>query len=100
MAHDADWLAGGEERLDQLDGVLVFGEIPHRTMAARIEEGVEIVLLDAIEAKGLVELSLRSRVLLKPERKISAGVGFVALGIKRRSPALGRRDRDLNAGVF
>jgi hypothetical protein len=32
-------------RLDQLDGVLVFNEIPHRAAAARIEYGVEVSCL-------------------------------------------------------
>ena len=95
-----DWFAGGNEGLDQLDGVLVFGEIPHRAVAARVEDGVEVFLLDAVKANGLVELSFRSRVLLEPERKVGAEVGFVALGVKRRSSALRRRERDLNAGVL
>jgi hypothetical protein len=64
------WLAGGEEGLDQLDGMTVFGEIPHRAMATRIEESVEVFLLDTVDANGLVELSLRSRVLLEPARQV------------------------------
>ena len=43
MAHYADRLTGGKEGLDQLDGVLVVGEIPHRTVAAWIKDGVEEV---------------------------------------------------------
>src|SRR6476620_10509139 len=91
-----DWLAGGEEGLDQLDGALVFGEIPHRAMAARVEDAVETFLLDAVKANGLVELSFRSRVLLEPERKVSVELGFVALRVKRRSAALRGRERNLN----
>src|ERR1700730_9623658 len=37
MTYDGDCFAGGKEGLDQLDGVLVFSEIPHRTVAARVE---------------------------------------------------------------
>ena len=95
-----DWLAGGNEGFDQLDGVLVFGEIPHRAVAARIEDGVEVFLLDAVEANGLVELSFRGRVLLEPEREVGAEFGFVALGIERRPAAFRRCERDLNAGVL
>ena len=51
-------LAGGKEGLDQLGGMLVFGEIPHRAVAARVEDGVEVFLPDAVEANGLVELQL------------------------------------------
>jgi hypothetical protein len=56
-------------------------------MAARIEDGVEVFLFDAVKAKGLVELSFRSGVLLESERKVSAEFGFVALGVKRRPTA-------------
>src|ERR1700676_2139613 len=99
MAHDADWLAGGNEGLDQLDGVLVLGEIPHRAVSARVEDGVEVSLPDAVKANGLVELRFRSRVFLEPERKVSAGIGFVGLRIKRRSSPLWRRECDLNTGA-
>ena len=74
MAHDADWLAGSNEGLDQFDGMLVFGEIPHRAMATRVEDGVEVFLLDAVEANGLIELSFRSCVLLEPASEISTGL--------------------------
>jgi hypothetical protein len=100
MAHDADWLAGSNECFDQFDGMLVFGEIPHRAMAARVEDGVEVFLLDAVEANGLIQLSLCSCVLLEPAREISTGCGFVALGIERRTAAFRRRERDIDAGVL
>src|SRR5208282_5967000 len=100
MAHDADWLAGSNEGLDQFDGMLVFGEIPHRAMATGVEDGVEVFLLDAAEANGLIELSFRSSVLLEPEREISTGFGFVTLGIERRPAAFGGCERDLDAGVL
>src|SRR5271167_3045992 len=100
MAHDADWLTGSNEGLDQFDGMLVFGEIPHRAMATRVEDGVEVFLLDAVEANGLIQLSFRRCVLLKPDREISTGFGFVALGIERRTAAFRRCERDLDAGVL
>jgi hypothetical protein len=91
-------LAGGKEGLDQLDGVLVFGEILHRAVAARVEDGVKVFLPDAVKANGLVELSFRSGVLLESERKVSAGFGFVSPGVKRQSSALRGCGCDLNAG--
>ena len=96
MANDGDWLAAGKEGLDQLDGVLVFGEIPHRAVAARVEDGVEVFLLDAVKANGLVELSFRSGVVLEPERKVSAEFGLVALGIERGTTAFRGCERDLD----
>src|SRR5277367_569711 len=100
MTHYADWLTCGKEGLDQLDGVLVLGEIPHRTVAARIEDGVEVFLPDAVEAKGLVELSFRSHVLLEPQREVGAEFGFVALGVQRRPATLRGRERDPISSIF
>ena len=100
MAHDADRLAGRNEGLDQFNGMLVFGEIPHRAMAARVEDGIEVFLLDAVEANGLIELSFRGCVLLEPDRELGTGFGFVTLGIERRPAAFGGCERDLDAGVL
>src|SRR5580692_3886908 len=82
------------------DGMPVFGEIPHRAMPPRVEDGVEVFLLDAVEANGLVQLSFRSRVLLEPHGEISSGFGFVALGIERRASAFRRCERDLDTCVL
>jgi len=100
MTHDGDGLAGGEEGLDQLDRVLVFGEVPHRAVAARIEQRVEVFLPDAVEADGLVELGLRRRIVLETHRQVGAELGLVALGVERRTAALGRGERDLRAGIL
>src|SRR5260370_14882742 len=100
MTYDGDWLAGSKEGLDQLDGVLVLGEIPHRAVAARIEDGVEVLLPDAVEARGLVELGFRSRVVLEPARKVSAKLGLVALGVERGAIALRGGERDLGSGIL
>jgi hypothetical protein len=91
---------GGNERLDQFDRVLVFGEIPHRAVAAGVEDRVEVFLPDALKAKGLVELSFRRRVLLEPARKVGAEFGFVALGVERRPAALRGRQRDRSPSVL
>ncbi len=69
-------------------------------MAPRVEDGVEVFLLDAIEANGFIQLSFRRRVLLKPDREIGTGFGFVALGIERRTAAFRRCERDLDAGIL
>ena len=46
------WSADGNEGLDQLDGVPVFGEIPHLAMAARIKDRVEVDRPHAVEPNG------------------------------------------------
>lgn len=80
--------------------MIVFDQVPHRTVAAGIEDGVEVFVPSAVKANGHVELSLRGRVLFEPECKVSAELGFVALGVKRRSSALWRRERDQNADIL
>lgn len=100
MTHDRDCLAGGEEGLDQFDRVVVLGEIPHRTVTARIEHRVEVFLLDAVETNGLVELRFRLLVVFKAERELGAVFGFVALGIERRPSAFRGSQRDINAGIL
>src|SRR5262249_57776616 len=88
VADKRNGFAGSEERFDQLDRVLVFREIPHRTMAARIEDGVVVFLSDAVETQRLVELSFGVRVLLEPTRDVGLEARLVALGIKWRTAAL------------
>jgi len=48
VADERNRLVGREERLDQLDRALVLGEIPQRTVTARVEDRVEISLRDAV----------------------------------------------------
>jgi hypothetical protein len=100
MTHDGNCLTRGKEGLDQLHGVLVFGEIPHRAVATRIEDGIEVLLLDAVETNGLVELSFRSGILFEANGKVSAEFRFIALRIKRRPATLRGREDDLSSGVL
>src|SRR5689334_247018 len=100
MAYDTDWLTGSNEGLDQFDGMLVFGEIPHRAVATWVEDGIKIFLPDAVKANGPIELGFRIRVLLEPDCEISTCFGFVTLGIQRRTAAFRGGERDLDAGVL
>src|SRR5262249_10373087 len=88
VAKKRNGFAGSEERFDQLDRVLVFREIPHRAMAARIEDGVVVFLSHTVEAQRLVELSFGVRVLLEPTRDVGLKAGVLALGVERRAAAL------------
>src|SRR5215469_16933875 len=47
MADERPRLAGGAERLDQLDGIGVFGQVPHWAVAARIEDSIVVLLFHA-----------------------------------------------------
>src|SRR5215475_3423723 len=100
MADQRHGLAGGEEGLDQLDGIGVFGQVPHRAVAARIEDGVVVLLFHAIEAHRPIELALRVRVLLEATGDVRLEARILALGIERRTTALGRSQSDLRARVL
>src|SRR5262249_32240702 len=100
MTHQGNWLTGSEKGLDQLDRVLVFGEIPHWTVATRIKDGVEAFLLDAVKAHSLVKLSFRSGVVLEPARQVGPEFGLIALGLKRGTPPLRGGECNLSPRVF
>src|SRR5690349_2833248 len=100
MAHDGDCLAGGDKGLEQFDRVLVFCQVPHRAMAARVKDGVEVFLSNTVEANGLVEVSFRLFILFKSQCQFGTELGLVALGIQWRSAALWGGERDLNARIL
>jgi hypothetical protein len=58
-------------------------------VAAGVEDGVEVLLPYRLEANGLVELSFRGDILFEPDRKVSPEFRLVALGVERRTTALG-----------
>ena len=58
MAYEGDWLARRQERLDQLDGILVFRQIPQWSVATGIEDGIEVLLIDCVQADRCSELRL------------------------------------------
>jgi hypothetical protein len=100
VADHRERLAGSQEGFQQLDRVLVFGEIPHRPMATGVEDGIVIFLLDAIEAHRPVELGVGVGVLLEPPCDVGLEVRLVALGIERRPTAFGRCEGDLGPGIL
>ena len=69
-------------------------------MAAGIEDGVEVLGLDAVEANRCRELRFRACVAFEPARKVGLKVRLVALRIERRLAALRRGKHYLGAGVL
>jgi hypothetical protein len=69
-------------------------------MAARIEDGVEVLPPDAVKAKGLAELRFCGRILLEAEGEVSTELRLIALRIERRPPALWRCQRDVNSRIL
>jgi hypothetical protein len=57
-------------------------------------------MLDAIEARRPAELGVGVGILLEPPGDVGLKARFVALGIERRAPALGRCEGDLGAGIL
>ncbi len=99
VAHERDGFAGADEGFDQPDRIRVLGEVPHRPMAAGIEDRVESVLADAVEPRRVGEARLGRLVRLEPAGEISLKFGFIALWVQWRLTALGRGKRDLGSGV-
>jgi hypothetical protein len=100
VANEGDGLAGSEEPLDQLDRVLILGQVPHRAVTAGIEDGVKILWLDAVEADCRGKLRLRCSIGLEPTREVGLEVRLVALRIERRLAALRRGEHALGASVL
>src|SRR5215813_128015 len=69
-------------------------------MAAWIEHGIVAFLFYAIEAQRLVELSFGIGVLLEATGDVRLEARILALGIERRTTALGRGQSDLRARVL
>jgi len=69
-------------------------------VAAGVEDGVEVLGLDAVEANRCRELRLRVRIGFEPVRKVGLKVWLVALRIERRLATLRRGNHDLGAGVL
>ena len=88
VADQRDRLAGSKHRLDQLDRVLILCQVPHRAVAAGVEDGVEVLSLDAVEANRCRELRFCVCIGFEPMRKVGLKVRLVAHRIARRLAAL------------
>src|SRR5262245_34175039 len=100
MANEGDGLACSDETLDQLDRVLILGQIPHWAMTAGIEDGVEIPWLNAVEPDCRGKLRLCCSIGVEPARQVGLEVLLVALRIERWLAALERGKHDLGTSVF
>jgi hypothetical protein len=80
VTNEGDGLVGGQESLNQLDRVLVLGQVPHWAMTAGIEDGVEILWLDAVEADRRGKLRLCCGIGLEPMREVVWKFGSLLFG--------------------
>ncbi len=92
-------LAGGPEGLDQRDRVGVVHQVPHRAVAAGIEDGVEVVRRDRAQLDRIGQDLLGRRVVLEPDHRLGLLGRVIAPGIDGRLPALGRGQGHLSPGV-
>ena len=69
-------------------------------MATGVKDGIVVFLLDAIEAHRLVQLGVSGGILLEPTGEVGLKVRLVALGIERRTSALGRCEGDLGPSIL
>ncbi len=89
MANQAVRLVGLGECFNQRDGIGIFGQIPQRAVATRVEQHIEVVGLDVGQAVRACQCLLRILVLLEALGGVGLCVGLVALRIQRRLATLG-----------
>ncbi|GGT20858.1 hypothetical protein GCM10010240_62130 [Streptomyces griseoviridis] len=100
MADQGERLARAQGGLDEPDGVGVLGEVPERAVAAGVEDRVEVVGGDAVEADGVGEGGHGLLVGLEAAGLLGLEAGFVALGVQRGTAALGGGQGDVPAGLL
>ncbi len=100
MANESDRLAGRDEGFDQLDRIRILGQIPQRAVAAGVEDRIEVLLVDAVQAHSFCELRLGNLVSAEAPRKVCLEHRLVALRVERRLAALRRGEGDLGTGVL
>ena len=99
VADRGDRLAGVVEGLDEGDRMRVLGQVPHRAVAAGIEDRVVIRGLDVGEPHGVRQHRLGRGILLETPRQFGLALGRVADRVEGRLPALGRGDGHGRPGV-
>ena len=100
MAHQRNRLVGGDERFDQRNRVDVFGQVPQRAVAARIKDGVEIGLVDAVQAHRCGQLRGRGGVKLEAARQVGLERWLIAFRVQWRLATGRRGQRDGDAGIL
>jgi hypothetical protein len=86
-------------RLDQPDGLAILGQILQGSVSARMEDSIVVIGCHGGQPRRVGEERLRRLVLLEAVRRRRLGSGFLASGIDRRLPALGRSQGDIGTGI-
>src|SRR5215469_3155820 len=100
MTNQRDWLTGSNRAFDQVDGVAVFGQIPHRAVAAGIKDGVELIAGNVLEFCSAVKRRHRIGVRFKATGLVRLKVGLVALWVEWWFAASRRAQSEFHAGVL
>ena len=99
VAHRGNAPAGRMHRLDQPDGLAILGQILQGSVSARMEDSIVVIGCHGGQPRRVGEERLRRLVLLEAVRRRRLGSGFLASGIDRRLPALGRSQGDIGTGI-
>lgn len=81
MADQGNGSVSADERLDQRDRNGILGQVPERTMAAWIEDAIEVIRVDGRQLFGRSQLCLGLGVCLEAVGRVGPGVRLVALGV-------------------
>src|SRR5262249_37578368 len=99
MADGCDRFAGTVEGLDEGDGAWILSQVPHRAVAAGIEDRVVIRGFDVTEPQGVCQHCLGCGILLETPRQFGLALRCVADRVERRLPPVGRGAGHCRPGI-
>ncbi|MCY1499859.1 hypothetical protein D9M68_338880 [compost metagenome] len=99
VAHGADRFAGCVEGFDHRDGMPVVHQVPQRTVATGVEEGVVVPRLQAGQHLGVGQRPACLVIVAKAAGRFGLRVRVVAFRVQRRVAALGGSQHHRGAGI-
>src|SRR5262249_2369134 len=99
MADGSDRFAGTVEGLDEGDGTRILSQVPHRAVAAGIEDRVVSRGFDVAEPRGVGQHRLGCGILLETPRQFGLALRRVADRVERWLSPFGRSERHGRPGV-
>ncbi len=100
VADKTMWLVAAIKSFDQGNRMLVFSQVPQRTVAAWVEHRIEVISADISQTSGIGECLLRGCIVAETVGFGGLRIRFVAFWIERRLATGWRYQRDVCASVL
>jgi len=94
-----DRFTGGKETFDQCNRLRIVHQIPHRAVTTGVEDGVKVIRSHIRQFHGGVQRGRRLGICLKAVGVFGLEIRLIALGVQRRQPPFGRRQRQLKPRI-